>query len=116
MVPDHDMILDSSYSSMHFSTKIASIPSTNTLRYDWPSAEEHPYFYIGIYTAITLAVAALNVLAAVIQYTGALRASRQLFHRLLVGVVRATMRWHDVTPQGTSLFWLGTILMADCIN
>jgi len=38
-----------------------------------------------------------------VQYTGALRASRVLFKQLLVSVVRATMRWHDTTPQGRML-------------
>jgi ABC-type multidrug transport system fused ATPase/permease subunit len=92
---------------MGFLPHISSTPSTHMLGKGWPSAKEHPYFYIGIYAAITFSVAILNVIAAVIQYTGALKASRELFHRLLVGVVRATMRWHDVTPQGTSSFYQG---------
>ncbi|KAG6881440.1 hypothetical protein C0995_001885, partial [Termitomyces sp. Mi166 len=39
----------------------------------------------------------------VAQYTGALRASRILFRRLLETVVRATFRFHDTTPQGRLL-------------
>lgn len=66
-----------------------------------PSAEEHPLFFIGVYSALGLGSAFLGVLAAIVQYTGALRASRVLFKQLLVSVVRATMRWHDTTPQGT---------------
>jgi hypothetical protein len=66
-----------------------------------PSAIEHPLFYIGVYSALGLGSAFLGVLAAIVQYTGALRASKVLFKQLLVSVVRATMRWHDTTPQGT---------------
>ncbi|KAI0696160.1 multidrug resistance-associated ABC transporter [Cytidiella melzeri] len=103
LVPDHEVTLDPSYMSVHFTHASAAVPSTSMSGKQWPSAQEHPYFYIGIYASITLAVAVLNVLGAVIQYTGALRASRKLFKQLLVAVVRATMRWHDVTPQGRML-------------
>jgi len=65
-----------------------------------PSAKEHPLFYIGVYSALGLGSAFIGVLTAIAQYTGALRASRVLFKQLLVSVVRATMRWHDTTPQG----------------
>ena len=74
-----------------------------TLVSGWPSAQDHPFFYVGIYALISLGGAFVNILAAIAQYTGALRASRILFKRLLVAVVRATMRWHDVTPQGMLL-------------
>jgi len=68
-----------------------------------PSAKEHPLFFIGIYSALGLGSAFIGVLTAIAQYTGALRASRVLFRQLLVSVVRATMRWHDTTPQGRML-------------
>jgi hypothetical protein len=75
---------------------------------------------VGVYGLIGFASALVGVLSSVTQYTGALRASRVLFKRLLVGVVRATMRyvldccfpilviliilarWHDTTPTGDS--------------
>jgi hypothetical protein len=66
-----------------------------------PNANKHPLFYIGVYSALGLGSALVGVLSAIVQYTGALRASKVLFVRLLVTVVRATMRWHDTTPQGT---------------
>ena len=66
-----------------------------------PSAKEHPLFYVGVYSALGLGSAFLCVVATIVEYAGALRASRVLFKRLLVSVVRATMRWHDTTPQGT---------------
>ncbi|KAF5378578.1 hypothetical protein D9615_007121 [Tricholomella constricta] len=70
---------------------------------DWPEAIRHPYFYIGIYAAIGLANALTSVSSTIAQYTGALRASRILFKKLLVTVVRATFRFHDTTPQGRML-------------
>ncbi|KAG1873894.1 hypothetical protein F4604DRAFT_1765807 [Suillus subluteus] len=45
----------------------------------------------------------LVILSTAIQYNGALKASRSIFHKLLTGVVHATMRWHDVTPAGRML-------------
>ena len=68
-----------------------------------PSAHENPYFYIGIYAAISLSTGIVNITGVITQYTGALRASRILFDKLLRTVVRATMRWHDTTPQGRML-------------
>ena len=65
-----------------------------TASVDLPRAQDHPLFYVGIYTAIGLTTAAASILSTIVQFTGALRASRILFERLLVGVVRATMRWH----------------------
>ena len=66
-----------------------------------PSAKEHPLFYVGVYGALGLGAALVGVFSAIVQFTGALRASRVLFIRLLDSIVRATMRWHDTTPQGT---------------
>lgn len=66
-----------------------------------PSAKEHPLFYIAVYAGIGFLTALVSILSVVTQYTGALRASRVLFRKLLETVVRATMRWHDTTPQGT---------------
>jgi hypothetical protein len=64
-----------------------------------PSAQDHPLFYVGIYSLIGLATAVVTVLSIIVMYVGALRASRLLFRRLLNGVVHATMRWH-VSPLG----------------
>ena len=60
-------------------------------------------FYVGIFAAISFGTAAVSVAAVLVKYTGSLRASRILFERLLDQVVHATMRWHDITPQGEVL-------------
>lgn len=74
--------------------------SYKLLWFTLPDANEDPLFYVGVYGAIGLATATVSIVSMAIQYTGALSASRLIFRRLLEGVVRATMRWHDITPQG----------------
>ncbi|KAI0634381.1 hypothetical protein C8Q77DRAFT_1056057 [Trametes polyzona] len=76
---------------------------SNAARVHLPPAQDHPFFYVGVYAAITMSAGLVNVLGMATQFSGALRASRVLFSRLLQAVVRATMRWHDVTPQGRML-------------
>ncbi|EGO28860.1 hypothetical protein SERLADRAFT_434751 [Serpula lacrymans var. lacrymans S7.9] len=68
-----------------------------------PDAGEHPLFFVGIYGAIGCGVTVIVLLCTAAQYIGGIRASRRLFSRMFVGVVRATMRWHDTTPQGRML-------------
>jgi hypothetical protein len=70
-----------------------------------PDASDHPMFYVGIFAAIGLGSAFIAILSSYVQLTGALKASRRLLQQLLVGVVRATMRWHDVTSQGQASSW-----------
>ncbi|KAL0952989.1 hypothetical protein HGRIS_007200 [Hohenbuehelia grisea] len=85
----------------HHSSHISS--TWMTWSYTWPSAIEHPMFYVGIYAAIGLGNSMTSISSVIAQYTGALRASRVLFRRLLITVVRATFRFHDTTPQGRLL-------------
>ena len=87
--------------SHYLAQTIHGFQSVNAPIISLPSAKEHPLFYVGVYSALGLGSAFLGVLTAIVQYTGALRASKVLFKRLLISVVRATMRWHDTTPQGT---------------
>ncbi|KAJ7662919.1 multidrug resistance-associated ABC transporter [Mycena rosella] len=75
----------------------------NFVDLQWPSASSRPLFYIGVYAAIGMLGIVLQLASVALQYTGALRASRILFKRLLVTVVRATFRFHDTTPQGRML-------------
>lgn len=57
-------------------------------------------FYVGIYSAIGVGTAIVQVTSNTVQFTGAIRASRILFQRLLNAVVMATVRFHDTTPAG----------------
>ncbi|KAF9442979.1 multidrug resistance-associated ABC transporter [Macrolepiota fuliginosa MF-IS2] len=102
---DHEIPMDG-YPSPHHQHTYQSIPKSFSFGIsgiNWPPATSYPYFYIGIYAAIGFANALTNVLSVTTQYTGALRASRILFKKLLVTVVRATFRFHDTTPQGRML-------------
>lgn len=106
--PAHEISLDGSASASpfhphqpYYHSLSTSSPAFSTTAINWPRAQDHPFYYIGIYTAITLGAGFVNIGSVITQYTGALRASRVLFEGLLKAVVRATMRWHDVTPQGS---------------
>ena len=65
-----------------------------------------PAPYVLIYGAIGLAGVVITTINTVVQYHGAIRASKSLFTRLLNTLVHATMRWHDVTPTGNDFFAL----------
>ncbi|KAF8216981.1 hypothetical protein K438DRAFT_1953861 [Mycena galopus ATCC 62051] len=102
---DHHILMDGQIS--RFSTFEPHLSTTGFLNIKWPSAVEHPLFYIGIYTVIGLTTAFISIMSSVLQFTGALRASRKLFKALLVTVVQATFRFHDTTPQGRMLNQFG---------
>ncbi|KAF8890823.1 multidrug resistance-associated ABC transporter [Gymnopilus junonius] len=86
------------------SSTVHGVPATaSLLNVIWPNAAEHPFFYIGIYAAISFTGAFVTFISVASQYTGALRASRILFRCLLVSIVRATFRFHDTTPTGRIL-------------
>ncbi|KAF9219839.1 P-loop containing nucleoside triphosphate hydrolase protein [Gyrodon lividus] len=91
------------HNTQHYLNPYYHVQSQPSGWFNLPDANEHPLFYVGIYGAIGLATALVSILSTSVQYTGALKASRSIFRRLLEGVVRATMRWHDVTPQGRML-------------
>ena len=101
---EHQEVLNDGLAHFHHTT-MARTPNVpfRSAAFALPSAAENPFFYIGIYAAIALGSVLVNVTGVITQYTGALRASRILFEKLLTTVVRATMRWHDVTPQGRML-------------
>ncbi|TCD65592.1 hypothetical protein EIP91_002477 [Steccherinum ochraceum] len=105
--PAHEITLDGSTSPFHphqpYYHSLSNSSPVFSSSFKWPRAQDHPFYYIGIYTAITLGAGFVNIGSVITQYTGALRASRVLFEGLLKAVVRATMRWHDVTPQGRML-------------
>ena len=65
-----------------------------------PSPNQRPLYYVAIYAAIGFGGVLVTTLYTIIQYSGAVRASRLLFTHLLSSLVHATMRWHDVTPTG----------------
>ncbi|KZT21758.1 multidrug resistance-associated ABC transporter [Neolentinus lepideus HHB14362 ss-1] len=100
---EHEIVMSTHLSMHHAQTAFLRLQSPSTYAFGLPRAQDHPLFYVGIYAAIGLISVTINLTSIITQITGALRASRLLFRQLLVAVVRATMRWHDVTPQGRML-------------
>ncbi|TFY53857.1 hypothetical protein EVG20_g9943 [Dentipellis fragilis] len=102
---EQEALTEGPLASHHLMHAVHSIhsPSVPWTVSSLPRAQDQPLFYVGVYAAIGFAVGITSILSNITQYTGALRASRVLFRRLLERVVRATMRWHDTTPQGRML-------------
>ena len=102
---EHQIALDGSLSPHHIHHFANGLHYANfSANTNLPRAQDQPLFYVGIYALIGLAVATASILSTVTQYTGALQASRILFKRLLLSVVRATMRWHVSATALTTLF------------
>ncbi|KAF8502971.1 hypothetical protein JB92DRAFT_3123623 [Gautieria morchelliformis] len=92
------------HSSAYISNAFQKFSLSNTVTSPrFPSANDHPLFYVAIYASITFGAVAISILNVCVQYSGGIRASKLLFRQLLVAVVRATMRWHDSTPTGRML-------------
>ncbi|KAJ6563543.1 hypothetical protein B0H10DRAFT_2169170 [Mycena sp. CBHHK59/15] len=78
----------------------------------WPPAVERPFFYAGIYAAIGFFGVAVHILSVAMEHTGALNASRNLYRRLLVSVVRATFRFgRDIEIVDNQIAWWAQIYL-----
>ena len=65
-----------------------------------PSANVDPLFYLNTYTAIVLGTAILATVSGAIGSWASYRAATTLHNRLLERVMRATVRFFNVTPVG----------------
>lgn len=65
-----------------------------------PSADANPTFYLGIYSSIVVGSALIGVLSTAIGQYGQYRAAVNLHDRLLDRMLRATVRFFNVTPVG----------------
>lgn len=66
--------------------------------------EEHSLFYwIGVYSGLSVAVCIVGVAKYVLVYIASLRASRGLFERMTSTIMRAPLRWLDTVPTGRIL-------------
>lgn len=59
-----------------------------------PVADSNPLFYVIVYALIGACTSIIFLVTTIIQFDGAIRASRELFKRVLVPVVRAATHWH----------------------
>ncbi|KAJ6516120.1 P-loop containing nucleoside triphosphate hydrolase protein [Mycena sanguinolenta] len=74
---------------------------------EFPSAEDRPMFYVGIYALLGLSIVLLHITLISLHLYGAFRASRRLFRELLNKLVHSTFRWFDTTPKGRILNRVG---------
>lgn len=61
------------------------------------------WFYLGIYVAISFGTALIGTLTFFYIFCGSIKASRDLFTKMLYTVLRAPLRWHDTVPLGRIL-------------
>lgn len=80
------------YFASHAIHDFKSPMQTTGIEINLPSAHQHPLFYVAIFACITLGGSLVNVTTGAVQLWGAYRAGKQLFHRLLVAVIRAPFR------------------------
>lgn len=104
----HDVQITTSYrypnNTFNPFTSTVAISAENPFPTDrFPSANEHPLFYVGVFACIGIGVVFVNILGQIILSIGAYKASKQMFADLLKMVMRATMRWFDTTPTGRIL-------------
>ncbi|WVR08508.1 hypothetical protein IAU60_005563 [Kwoniella sp. DSM 27419] len=67
---------------------------------NFPPAVTHPGFYLSVYTGIVLGSAVLGVASSCVGAWSSYRAAVHLHDRLLDTVMRATVRFFNVTPLG----------------
>ncbi|KAM3589807.1 hypothetical protein VKS41_000661 [Umbelopsis sp. WA50703] len=60
-------------------------------------------YYLSVYVLISFGAIVISLFRSLIQYYGSLRASRLIFHKLLLSVCHAPMRFFDTTPVGRVL-------------
>ncbi|KAK2747506.1 hypothetical protein FQN57_001998 [Myotisia sp. PD_48] len=63
-------------------------------------ADQSVWFYLGIYLAISLAMAISRSSSHLFIWTGSLRASKSLFEQMTARVLRTPLRWVDTVPVG----------------
>ncbi|KAJ1017870.1 hypothetical protein NDA16_005186 [Ustilago loliicola] len=91
---------------------LQSLPSK--LPFDLPPADGNAGFYLTVYGLSGFAVILFNSSRAVCFYVASIRASQNLFATLLANVIRAPLRWFDITPAGRIMNRFGTDM--DCID
>ncbi len=96
------------------SLQIAAIAQLCGLQVSFPPAQGHTSFYLTVYGLSGLAVIAFNSSRAVCFYVASIRASQNLFSKLLTNVIKAPLRWFDITPAGRIMNRFGTDM--DCID
>lgn len=76
---EHSVVMDGMHRQPTHNLHSIFINNHRQYGINWPSAYEHPLFFVGLYAAIGGINVLINVSSVVSQYTAALRASRVLF-------------------------------------
>ncbi|CAO1622828.1 unnamed protein product [Parajaminaea phylloscopi] len=69
----------------------------------FPPAQGHENFYLGVYGLIGLSLVVFSLVRTLIFWMAAVRASQQLYIRLLSSVLSARLRFFDTNPLGRIL-------------
>ncbi|WWD20615.1 hypothetical protein CI109_105091 [Kwoniella shandongensis] len=90
------------HSTNVLSANISSVENIGAMGWKphYPPAQSNPHFYLIVYSAITLGSAVLGILSGIVGSWGSYRAALTLHDRLLDSVLRATVRFFNVTPLG----------------
>ena len=82
---------------------IQSIITADVSRFGTQSDDHDLSFYLGMYIGLSLSIVVLGTFRYFLVYIGAIRAARRLFDNLTYAVLRAPLRWLDITPVGRIL-------------
>ena len=72
-------------------------------RFETVNVDHELSFYLSIYVGFSLIMCIFGVCRYFFVFIGAIRASRKLFDNLTYAVLRAPLRWLDITPVGRIL-------------
>ena len=84
--------------SLHYRQASFGIRSSENLNIDHELS-----FYLSVYVGLSLIICIFGVFRYFFVFMGAIRASKKLFDGLTYAVLRAPLRWLDITPVGRIL-------------
>jgi ABC-type multidrug transport system fused ATPase/permease subunit len=73
------------------------------IRFETEAVDHDLSFYLGIYVGLSMFICIFGTLRYFLVFLGAIRASKRLFDKLTYAVLRAPLRWLDITPVGRIL-------------
>ncbi|KAF4979956.1 hypothetical protein FZEAL_3942 [Fusarium zealandicum] len=88
-----------SFYSMPFVT--SQLPFRSSIQVE--SLESNVFFYLQVYVAISMGTAVVGILRYISSYFLAVRASKNLFRKMLFTIMHVSMRWLDTVPTGRIL-------------
>ncbi|KAF8518374.1 hypothetical protein BU17DRAFT_90966 [Hysterangium stoloniferum] len=80
-----------------------NVTVSSTIPIKFPSAYEHPLFYVAVYCGISILSALVATITEWMLFSGGMRSGLVLFENLLTNLSGATFRFFDTTPIGRIL-------------